>query len=129
MKKPTVSSLKKKCDTVFSQYVRRKGGKVYTRCYTCRVRKKWKELQCGHFISRGYNSVRYDEMNTRPQCVGCNMFQHGKHPEFALKLLEEYGEAEFKKLLKRGKETHQFTIKELQGIKEYYEDKLKELDE
>jgi len=123
----SVSQLKKLADKVFSIYIRLKASKggVYAKCYTCGARKKVSELQAGHFISRGNNAVRYDEMNARPQCVACNIFKHGNIAIFAANLLEEYGEEKFKELMERGKQTHQFTISELKNIIEYYKEKLK----
>lgn len=92
-KKPTITSLKKKLDGIFSQYIRQKYANEQGNCscYTCGVKKHWKELQNGHFVSRSQLATRFDEDNVRPQCVGCNVFGDGKTALFATKLDEELG--------------------------------------
>ena len=76
LKKPTVSSLKKKLDIIFSKYIRLKdadpSGNV--ECYTCGVVKQWEKdgMQAGHFMSRKHTITRWDEQNVKPQCYTCN---------------------------------------------------------
>lgn len=48
-------------------------------------------MQCGHFVTRTVTSLRYHPKNTRPQCVGCNMFNQGRLDVFAVNLVKEYG--------------------------------------
>ena len=92
-KAPTQAKLKKALDTVFSKYIRQKyadeNGMVH--CYTCPVVKHWKEIQNGHFISRQYLIIRWDENNCRPQCVGDNIFGNGRVLDFEEKLKKELG--------------------------------------
>lgn len=82
----SISALKAKLDAVFSIYVRTKYPKF---CYTCD--KPSSKLQCGHFIPRSYLATRWDERNTRPQCVGCNIWGRGQLLEFEERLIEELG--------------------------------------
>lgn len=87
-KKPKVvpvSRLKSSLDAIFSIYIRTKYGKT---CYTCGGQGT---LQCGHFISRSYLATRWDESNARPQCVGCNIWGHGKFLDFEEHLVKELG--------------------------------------
>lgn len=93
-KKPKVKStgfLKRKADHVVSVFIRQhyadKDGMVS--CYTCPIRKHWKEMQCGHFVSRKYLATRFYLPNLRVQCVGCNVFGDGMIPIFAEKLEQE----------------------------------------
>lgn len=85
------AKLKKKLDAVISKYVRLKysdkNGMVS--CYTCGVRKHYKEMQNGHWIPRNHTCTRWDLNNLRPQCVGCNVYGGGKFDEFAVKLEKE----------------------------------------
>ena len=60
-------------------------------CYTCPYLGHWKKMQNGHLVSRFYLATRYDERNCRPQCVTCNIWRHGRTPEFAEKLTKELG--------------------------------------
>lgn len=94
-RKKTTSKLKKELDKIFSIYVRKKAADTegFARCYTCNTRKPINDLQCGHFISRAYLSTRFSEDNTRPQCVGCNIFGKGKTVEFASNLTRDLGKS------------------------------------
>ena len=81
-----LSRLKRKLDQVFSLYIRAKYPK---KCYTCG--KPNCTLQCGHFIPRTYLATRWEEMNCRPQCVGCNIWGRGQLLDFEEKLTNEIG--------------------------------------
>jgi hypothetical protein len=91
---PSLAKLKKKLDSIFSQYIRRKYAdkEGMVKCYTCTTRKHWKEMQNGHFISRQYLVTRFDENNCRPQDSSCNIFAHGKPLDFEENLKRELGE-------------------------------------
>ena len=92
-KKKTTAQLKKELDKYFSIYVRQKYADENgcATCYTCSKSSNWKQLQCGHFVSRSHLATRFNEDNCRPQCVGCNVFGGGKTATFANKLDEELG--------------------------------------
>jgi UDP-2,3-diacylglucosamine pyrophosphatase LpxH len=50
----------------------------YVTCVSCGVKKHWKELDAGHYFSRGDKSVKLMEENIHPQCKGCNIrMSHG----------------------------------------------------
>lgn len=83
----SMAKLKKELDRVFSIYIR---AKYHKSCYTCG--KTAVTLQCGHFIPRTYLATRWEEMNCRPQCVGCNIFGNGQLLDFEERLTEELGE-------------------------------------
>jgi 5-methylcytosine-specific restriction endonuclease McrA len=98
-KAESVTSLKKKLDTIFSIYIRQKyevDGLV--ECYTCGVQKPIPQMQNGHFWSRSNLSVRWDEDNCRPQCSGCNVFKHGNYIVYTQKMMQELGEDLFEAL-------------------------------
>jgi len=118
MKKQTVSSLKKKADTLHSRYVRMRDSDTngYGECITCGVKKHWKEAQCGHFVTRANNKLRYDEMNTNLQCVGCNMFKSGEQYLYSKALDEKYGTGTAEELHQQRFDTHKLTISELEEI-------------
>lgn len=127
MKRQTVSSQKKKLDAVFSQYVRAKAAddSGYATCVTCNVRKPWKELQAGHYEKRGKNTLRYDETNVHPQCVGCNVFQKGNYTRYARYMIEMYGADYLKELEEEAKKTKQWKVFELNDLLDYYKGELK----
>lgn len=92
-KYPSQAKLKRELDRVFSLYIRAKYPKV---CYTCG--KCAETLQCGHFVSRQYLVTRWDENNCRPQCVGCNIYGHGKPLDFEERLKSELGDETVEKM-------------------------------
>lgn len=123
MKTKTNAQLKKQLDKIFSEYIRRKysDNQGRSECYTCGKKAHWKELQCGHFISRSYLATRFMEENCRPQCVGCNIFGNGKPVEFAKRLSREISPAIIKTLYKKAQEItkdfpYEQKIKELQAL-------------
>ena len=69
----SISKLKKKLDTIFSFYIRLRGvdDNGNNQCCTCGKIDNWRNLQCGHFVSRKHMATRFYELNCFPQCVGC----------------------------------------------------------
>ncbi len=92
-KERSISALVKDLDAVMSKYVRlsraNKDGMV--ECYTCNKFFHYKKIQNGHYVSRFYKAVRWNEDNTRPQCMWCNMFKNGDSANFRERLVEEIG--------------------------------------
>lgn len=91
-KEPTISQLIKKADECHSRKVRAQGSRDgKNQCYTC---KKWfdiKKLHCGHYLSRFYKSARWDDDNTRPQCMMCNLWKRGDTIVFRQNLVSDIG--------------------------------------
>lgn len=109
----SISALKKQADAVFSLFIRtRDGGK----CYTCEVVKPIKEMQNGHYITRGCNQLRYDTRNCHCQCVGCNIFKSGNMPAYSLALIRQYGPNILTELEAEHRKIKQFTRDDLQDI-------------
>jgi len=111
MKTKSISQLKKKADSVFSKWIRNRDK----RCYTC---KKGLAEQCGHYISRSYLYLRYDETNCHGQCVSCNVFKNGNLPVYALRLIDDYG----MELLELWEQTK---YKKIPNPRQYYLDIIK----
>jgi len=99
VKLPSLSKLKRETDRLHSLFIRDKYPKE---CYTCGA--KGKTLQCGHFISRLYLATRWEEDNTRPQCVGCNIWGNGKVLDFEERLFKEIGPERVQALKDKRKE-------------------------
>tara|TARA_R110000868_G_scaffold5902_1_gene34341 strand:+ start:50 stop:436 length:387 start_codon:yes stop_codon:yes gene_type:complete len=122
IKKPTRSKLVKKLDTVFSQYIRLKDSKdgIGT-CVTCGKQDHWKNLQAGHFQSRKFYSIRWDERNVKIQCSGCNIFRYGEQFKFSLYLGNKLSE----ELLAESRVIRKFTNVELEEMIQKYSQRLK----
>jgi hypothetical protein len=87
-KKKTHSQLKKELDRVFSIYIRQRDKGT---CYTCGIKKEWKEMQNGHYVPRQYMSLRYSEINCNCQCYVCNVLYNGPPSAYAMRLQTQHG--------------------------------------
>jgi hypothetical protein len=87
-------------DGVFSEYIRMRDAddNGYCRCISCGKYYHFRDLHCGHFISRQNEAVRYNEVNNNSQCVSCNSFKQGMWFEYEQALIEKYGKDEVEKL-------------------------------
>jgi len=129
-KSKSVSQLKKEADATFSQYIRQKYADPHTglvSCVTCGIMKPWKEMQAGHYESRGNNFLRYDERNVHVQCYGCNVARKGNYPAYATFMVRTYGTDILETLREESKFSLKFTTAELQEIIDTYKEKLKGL--
>lgn len=114
---------------MFSQYIRLSGADHtgHVRCFTCGVVKNWREVDAGHFQTRSKYSVRWDEMNVRPQCKKCNMLNGGHQYQFGLNLDFHFGEGTARSVIKRGHVTRRFSDVELEKMIREYRAKVQEL--
>lgn len=134
MKQKSVKQLKADADKWFSKYVRYRDGAIVNgewvaRCITCFTSLPVAQMQAGHFQSRRFNSLRFDEENVNAQCVACNVFRYGEQFKYAKELDLKYGEGTSDRLAERRHELHKYTRQELQEIIDeakaqikYYED-------
>lgn len=130
MKKITLSKAKEKAWKQFSKYIRLKycTDGEYVECYTCGKFYHWKKIQAGHALAGRGNAVLFQEDIVRPQCVGCNVFQHGRLDEFVLKLSKEIGVERINYLrdLKHSG-VIQFKTQDYLDLAEEYKNKIKNL--
>lgn len=80
-------------DSVFSEFIRLSGAdyRGFNKCFTCGKTMHWKELQCGHFVSRRHMSLRFDPKNCKPQCNDCNCTKSGNLEVYRKRLEIEFG--------------------------------------
>lgn len=98
-KSKTKKLAKAKADRYFSEYIRKRDENKT--CITCG--KFTQEKDCGHFLSRRFESTRYDEKNAHGQCLKCNRFENGNQFQHGVKIDELYGEGTAEKLLQKSK--------------------------
>lgn len=99
----------KKLDASLSKLIREN-----KKCYTCgKV-----AAHAGHFVRRGQMATRFDLHNIRPQCVRCNTFLYGNAPEYAFRLRKELGDKVFEELIKKSRQTKQWSVKDLETLLE-----------
>lgn len=116
-------------DRVFSQYIRLKDADHagYVKCWTCDKVKNWREVDAGHFQSRGKYSTRWDESNVKPQCKKCNMYNGGHQYQFGLNLDFHYGKGTAERLILLGNQTRRYSDAELESMIREYRKKLDDL--
>jgi len=91
-KAASLSTLKNKLDKLWSEYVRRKDAiDGIATCVTCGTQKHWKEMQCGHFVSRTHLATRWLVNNTAVQCARCNILLRGNMVEYAVWMEANWG--------------------------------------
>lgn len=90
VKKKTRGQLVKELDRVFSIYIRRRHGDDAT-CVTCGITKPWKQMQAGHFYTRGRYPTRWHEDNVHVQCYRCNVLLKGNYISYTKYMINRYG--------------------------------------
>ena len=78
-RKPSIKTLKRKLDDVFSIYIRLRDSddKGFCRCISCGKIQHWEDVDCGHYVNRSHMGTRYSERNCNAQCRHCNRFMEG----------------------------------------------------
>ena len=123
------SKLIKKLDKVFSQYIRTRGTEDgWGNCYTCSARKHWKEVDAGHFQSRGKYATRWNEKNVQFQCKRCNGFRGGEQYKFAQQLDVTYGEGTADQLVKESNQISKYGVNDLRELITLYTNKCEQID-
>jgi len=130
MKRKTVAQLKRKLDLVFSKWVRLNetdGGKT-GRCVTCGRTMDYKDLDAGHFISRNWTALCWDERNVHIQCLRCNRFQGGQIEEYFLWMENEYGRKVVDDMISHKHDIFILETPWLEGKIKEYQDKIDKLN-
>lgn len=104
-----------------SDYIRARD--FYT-CVTCGKKGDKSNIDCGHFISRRYEVLKYDETNTAAQCYRCNRILGGNWSEFFEYMIKKYGHEYVDNLLDMRKKIVKRTIDDYYRIELYYLEKL-----
>lgn len=128
MTKSTRKQLVAKLDAAFSQYVRlRYAVAGDATCVTCGVSKPWKQMQAGHYESRGYYPTRWDEHNVHVQCYGCNVARKGNYPMYARYMVARYGASILDELHLKAHSGVKIPTPVLAEYVDYYQDQVKRL--
>ena len=113
---PSLPSLIKKADTVFSRFIRNRDSvELKGQCCTCGQPGE----QAGHFIKRSHKRIRWDVTNCHLQCKRCNHFLDGNESAYALFIVNRYG-VEKLRWLNEQKGTYKVSREELNKIIEAY---------
>ena len=122
----SLKSLKKKAWDLQSEYIRRVERGI---CFTCRSKRNWKEMDCGHYIHG--NWMDFILINLHCQCTFCNRLKHGNFGLYAERMIAEYGEKVVMDLReyseKKENKDKKLNIFELENLILSYKQKLKDL--
>lgn len=92
-RKPSIKTLKRKLDDVFSIYIRLRDSDSsgFCRCISCGKVQHWKDVDNGHYVNRSHMGTRYSERNCNAQCRSCNRFSEGNNIGYTRGLIRKYG--------------------------------------
>lgn len=106
-KKNSSSALREEADRLFSTFIRQRDADItgMVQCCTCPKKLHWKDMTCGHWISRKVLSTRYEESNCHPQEWGCQAkhLGNGEAHKHELYIIERHGKEERDRLLELSK--------------------------
>ena len=131
-RKETISKLKKKADTLYSEYIRKRDTNEigFITCFTCDRILEYKEAQNMHYIPRRHLATRWLDLNCHAGCYRCNVILKGNYDEYALRLIKKYGDTIdiLSYLSKLKNTTVQMKIQDYRDLVEDIKDKIKYLD-
>lgn len=92
MKERSYKTLKNTLDRVFAQFIKfRDSIDNHFKCISCEQTKPLDQFNCGHYYSRRYLSLRWNEKNNNGQCVYCNLHLKGNIQGYRTGLISKYG--------------------------------------
>ena len=101
----------------------------YCKCVSCGVVKHWKEGDGGHYIPRTKTATKLNPKNIHFQCKGCNgPRKHEAIAEYALFMIDEYGEGFVRALVDESKKVKKYYRKEIEEKIVELKARVKELE-
>ena len=123
MNSKTKALAKAKADKYFSLFIRmRDSENGIAKCCTCG--KMTAQFDCGHMISRRFESTRYDEKNAHAQCLKCNRFENGNQFAHAQFIDEKYGKGTAEALMLKSKMACHRSKDDYEAIAKYFKEKI-----
>lgn len=124
--KPERKKLVKKLDVLCRKILLKRDsidGLIF-RCISCRRLLPIETAQVGHYISRRYESTRWDLRNINLQCPSCNKWHSGNPIEYRKALVDKYGKAEIEKMENFYRESPHYSAFDLTQLVKEYQKKL-----
>lgn len=114
-RKSSVAALRRRLWDAVSRRIKETWGNT---CFTCGATGlEGKNWHTAHFVNAGLSAaVRYDPDNLRPSCGRCNIWLRGNLAEYAIRLMDQIGEAKFRALLDRSRRLKQWKAHELEAL-------------
>lgn len=130
-KKPSVATLTRKLDKVFSEFIRLRDSKPYGykyfRCISCGQIKPFEQMDAGHFVSRIHKATRWDEENVNGECRACNRMSADHIIWYQRNLEAKIGRGRVDMLVARGRQTKKWSAWELQLLIDHYKQEVEKL--
>lgn len=121
----TKSQHLKELQTIFNKYIRTRD--LLLPCVSCGDRINGTP-HASHFLSVGsHPALRFNEFNVNSACSQCNLHLHGNLVEYSLRLPDRIGQFNYDKLIASRGDRLQVSIPEIEDLKLYYKNKIKEL--
>lgn len=92
-------------------------------CITCEVRRHYKDMDAGHFLSRQYMATRFDERNVHAQCPRCNQYGSGEQYLHSLSIERKYPKGTIEDLLVKSKTLQKYNKILLMELARSYKEK------
>lgn len=128
IRKENRSTAQRKADTAFSLYIRTRDAQPYEgrafRCISCQRVLPIDQADCGHYINRQHNSLRYSEENCNAQCRNCNRFDEGNIQGYRKGLIQKIGEQRVELLEAMKYRTNKLSAFDLSQIAAHYRKEL-----
>ena len=119
---------KDKADKYFSEFIRLRDSdeQGMVTCVTCSHRGHWRQLQNGHWITRGHEATRFDELNCNTQCRGCN-YNGGQHLRHEAAIVRKHGAEAVQKLTDKARATCHRTALDYKFLAETYRSRVEHI--
>ena len=130
-RKPSVQTLVKKLDIVFSEFIRLRDSRPFGyrcfKCISCGQIKPYEQMDCGHFIGRTHMATRFDEENCHGECRFDNRFNSSHMIDYQRNLEKKIGRERMDLLIVTGKTTKKWSAFELDILIKYYTARVNEM--
>jgi len=124
------SKLVKDLDAAFSIYIRMtKSVNGLGTCVTCGTIKPWREMQNGHFYTRGRYPTRWDIDNCHIQDAACNVFLKGNYINYTKYMIDTYGREFIDELELKSRQIVKYKNFQLQEMLNFYRGEVKKLQQ
>lgn len=129
-KTKTIAKVVDAAATVLQKLVRLKAAEEngLVQCVTCDKWAHWKDMQGGHFISRGSKRWKLVEENVHPQCPGCNGFgmKYGNaEAVYTAYMIDMYGRDYVDEMLRTKSEPRKYTRAEVAEMEAEWKEQIK----
>jgi hypothetical protein len=129
-KRTTGNTLVKALDRAFSEYIRLTWANPingYCKCVTCGSFHHWRDIDCGHYMSRTHKATRWNTINCSPQCKICNRLKGGEQCAHGMRIDQLHGPGTAERLRVLSKQTAKYPDLLLMKMTVDYREKVKAL--